>query len=396
MAQNDAAVNVTGLRKVYQARKKQVEALRGIDLAVRQGELLVLLGPSGCGKSTMLRCLAGLERPTHGTITFNGRRVTDAERGIHVPANKRDIGLVFQTYVLWPHMTVRKNVEYPLSARGRRTDLANGRAMDVLRLVHCDHLADRYPNQISGGQQQRVALARALASNPEVLLLDEPLSNLDALLRLELRTQLHEIHREVEYTGVYVTHDQAEALSLGDRVAVMQDGRVAQVGTPQQVFERPLTEYVANFLGLRNRLKMHFDGRKFAAPSGFDFSPSWREQSALAAGEYAAYFRPESVRFLPDGAVDTSEGALTGCGTTRDVLYGGLSVDCVVTVDGTEIVAKSTDPVFAGASVVFRVAESDVLLYDTSGNLCSTTKGAGSWRKPDALATTHAIGRPEC
>ncbi len=391
MARDEAAVNVVGLRKVYHTRKKQVEALRGIDLAVRQGELLVLLGPSGCGKSTMLRCLAGLERPTHGTITFNRRRVTDSERGIHVPANKRDIGLVFQTYVLWPHMTVRKNVEYPLRARGRRTDLANDRAMEVLRLVRCDHLADRYPSEISGGQQQRVALARALASKPEVLLLDEPLSNLDALLRLELRTQLHEIHREVGYTGIYVTHDQAEALSLGDRVAVMQDGRVAQVGTPQELFERPRTEYVANFLGLRNCVKVYFDGQRFVAPAGFDLTPSWDEPPApLAAGEYSAYFRPESVRLLPDNAPNAFAGGLTARGTTRDVLYGGLSTDCIVAINDTEIFARCTERVSAGVSVVVRVPGSDVLLYDISGNICAITRSPGSRREPDAFEVTDA------
>ena len=255
-----ALVSVRDLSKSFGPRGKEVAVLRDVQLDVIDGELLVLLGPSGCGKTTLLRSLVGLERPNSGRIDLGGSCVVDTERGIFVPPNRRDVGMVFQNYALWPHMKVRKNVAYPLRSRGKRGASNDGRVEEVLDIVQCGHLADRYPPELSGGQQQRVSLARALAASPALLLLDEPLSNLDALLRVELRAQLRLLHRKLRFTGVHVTHDQEEAIALGTRVAVMNAGCIEQIGDPIEVYRAPATEYVADFLGARNRIPVVADG----------------------------------------------------------------------------------------------------------------------------------------
>ena len=191
-----------------------------LNLQVATGEMLVLVGPSGCGKTTTLRCLAGLEVPDAGSITFGGRTVFDAAAGVDVAPDKRNIGMVFQSYALWPHMTVRENVAYPLKVRGLKQGLAQGWVDDTVKLVDCEKLLDRYPAQLSGGQQQRVALARGLVARPELMLFDEPLSNLDARLRDQVRSQLHELHARLGFTAVFVTHDQVEALAQPPRTHV--------------------------------------------------------------------------------------------------------------------------------------------------------------------------------
>jgi spermidine/putrescine ABC transporter ATP-binding subunit len=223
-----------------------VLAVDGVTLEIRDGELFTLLGPSGCGKTTLLRLIAGFHRPDAGRIRFGERDVTD------LPPYARNIGMVFQNYALWPHMTVFQNVAYGLRLRRLRGPALAARVEEGLRRVNLGGLGARYPGQLSGGQQQRVALARALVLNPDILLLDEPLSNLDAKIRVQVRAEIRTLQQELGITTVYVTHDQEEALSLSDRVAVMRDGRVLQVGPPRELYERPRSRFVADFVGTNN------------------------------------------------------------------------------------------------------------------------------------------------
>src|ERR1022692_1811653 len=234
-----------------------VVALDGLDLTLAPGELVALLGPSGCGKTTTLRLLAGLEDANAGTITVGGRDITGQ------PTSKRDMGMVFQAYSLFPHMTVRQNVAFGLRLRRVSPAERDRRALEMLDLVGLSAQADRYPHQISGGQQQRVALARALAIEPSVLLLDEPLSALDARVRAQLRAEIRRVQQRLGITTLFVTHDQAEALSIADRVGVMNQGKLEQLGTPEEVYERPATPFVAEFVGTMNRVagRVLADGR---------------------------------------------------------------------------------------------------------------------------------------
>jgi len=239
------AIRLSGLSRRY----ADVAAVDGIDLEVPPGSFLVLLGPSGCGKTTTLRMLAGLEAPTDGEIHMAGRLVASARGGVAVPPGKRGAGLVFQSYALWPHMRVRANIEWPLKIARWSKARRIARAEEVMSLLGIDLLAERYPGEISGGQQQRVAIARTIAPEPSVLLFDEPLSNLDAKLRVETRGELLRIHRATGATSVYVTHDQVEAMTMATHVALMRDGRIEQFGSPHDLVARPASTFVATFIG---------------------------------------------------------------------------------------------------------------------------------------------------
>ena len=237
-------------------RGQAIRATQDVSFEVPEGKLFTLLGPSGCGKTTTLRSIAGLERPKSGEISVRGQLVYSSAQGIFVAPNRRDFGMVFQSYAIWPHMNVYQNAAFPLEVRGgklSRREIA-AKVMRVLRAVALDELADRAATKLSGGQQQRLALARALVMEPQLLLLDEPLSNLDAKLRERMRFELKRIQRELGLTTVYVTHDQTEALALSHMIAVMNQGRIVQVGTPRDIYERPSDRFVADFVGTTNFL----------------------------------------------------------------------------------------------------------------------------------------------
>jgi putative spermidine/putrescine transport system ATP-binding protein len=253
VAREGATVQLIGVTKSYGGPSM---ALTGVDLTMKPGEFIALLGPSGCGKTTVLRALSGLEQVTEGRILIDGKDVVD------VPVNKRDIGMVFQSYSLFPHMTVLENVEFGL--RMRKVDAAARarRSAEALEMVNLGHLGERYAHQLSGGQQQRVALARALVTRPRVLLLDEPLSALDAKVRVQLRDQIRRIQTELGITTLFVTHDQEEALAVADRVAVMNSGNIEQIGTPEELYTSPATPFVANFVGLSNRVPATVTGHE--------------------------------------------------------------------------------------------------------------------------------------
>ena len=266
LADNESglALHITGLCKVF----GEVRAVDGVDLTLGQGEFVTLLGPSGCGKTTTLRIVAGLEQATEGRVELFGQTVVDVSSGISIAPNKRPIGMVFQSYALWPHMTAFQNVAFPLQNKdvatggpGQRKQRTRSSAeihaltMEALERVQCQHLKDRYPGEMSGGQQQRIALARSIAHSPPLVLLDEPLSNLDARLRRDLRLELRRLQEDIGFAALYVTHDQAEALAMSDRVVLMKDGGIEQIATPRRLFEFPGSPYAAGFIGDHNLLR---------------------------------------------------------------------------------------------------------------------------------------------
>lgn len=330
---------ISGLRKVFKGKREAVTAVDGVDLRIESGELLVLLGPSGCGKTTLLRCIAGLEQPTAGSVTIAGEVVVDCEAGIEVPPHRRSYGMVFQNYALWPHLTVGKNVEYPLRSRKIDRGSEHKRAQEVLGIVRCGHLSNRYPAELSGGQQQRIALARALAPRPEVLLLDEPLSNLDALLRIELRAELRRVHREVGYTGVYVTHDQSEALGLATRVAVMRAGKVEQLASPEELYNSPSSEYVAEFLGVRNAVDLTRNEGGWSTPLG---TLRCDTTSLDPSQTHRLRVRPQDVDVFPAGWEPDNGIVTSGLARVSSVLYQGSALDLVLQAPGGEQIHVTT------------------------------------------------------
>src|SRR3981081_1370416 len=291
-----ATLDVTDLRKQFAIGRPAID---GVSFVLPAGEIVVLLGPSGCGKTTTLRCVAGLEHPTSGEISIAGRVVSSPERGILVPPRSRDLGMVFQSYAVWPHMTVRQNVIYPLKHRNIARAEAARKVDEVLELVGLSEFADRPVVALSGGQMQRVALARSIVYRPQLLLLDEPLSNLDAKLRLRLRDDLRVILKQTGMTALYVTHDQAEAVVLGDRIGVRRNGKLLHMGTPEQIYNRPADPFVANFTGATNELA----GTLIERSGEFgvvDFGDGRRGEAALlhalnVGDKVRIALRPESI-----------------------------------------------------------------------------------------------------
>jgi iron(III) transport system ATP-binding protein len=285
---SERAIEMVSLRKEFGS----FAAVDGVDIAVPQGAFLVLLGPSGCGKTTILRMLAGLESPTGGEIRFEGKVVADGTRGTVLPPGRRNAGLVFQSYALWPHMTVEGNVTWPLKVARWSQAERRRRAAEVLELLDITELADRYPGEISGGQQQRVAIARTIGPRPSILLFDEPLSNLDAKLRVEMRSELLRVHRATGATSVYVTHDQVEAMTMATHAAIMRRGRVEQFGEPRSLLADPATPFVAGFIGTppANLLPAEVADGRFRY-AGVDLGPA-----GDAGASSLLMYRPESLQ----------------------------------------------------------------------------------------------------
>jgi iron(III) transport system ATP-binding protein len=314
-------------------------ALADAHFAIEAGELFFLLGPSGCGKSTLLRLIAGLQAPTSGQVLFNDRDVT------HLTTDKRNAVMVFQSYALWPHMTVRENVRFGLSVRKLPGAQQNQRIDEVLKLTRLEDLADRKPNELSGGQQQRVALARALAVRPDCLLLDEPLSNLDAKLRHEMRGEIRNICKTQGVTTIYVTHDQKEALSIADRIAVMNAGRIAQIGTPGELYHRPSNSFVADFIGETNLLRGKVIGRDDGQICVETSAGRIRVASDLdLSGTVMLSVRPEQMRPLNAEAGGDGLNRLEG-GVVETTFLGEAS-EHVLIVNGQRIKVVRTPPLF--------------------------------------------------
>ncbi|MVZ99765.1 ATP-binding cassette domain-containing protein [Actinomadura sp. LD22] len=290
------------------------QVLKDLSLTVTDGEILTLLGPSGCGKSTTLWSIAGLHRPDSGTIRFGDRVLFDG-RGVHVEPERRDFGVVFQSYAVWPHMSVADNVGYPLKLRKVGRKRRRERVMEVLELVELERFGDRYPHQLSGGQQQRVALARALAHPPHLLLLDEPFSNLDAKLRDRAREWLKALQRQIGVTTIFVTHDQHEALSMSDRIVVMEAGAVRQIGTPTEVYEHPADPFVADFVGATNLLAgtvLRSGAGPVLVQAAGIARPLQVAVPDAAPGPVALSIRPESVHVVEAGRPGSGVNELTG------------------------------------------------------------------------------------
>jgi putative spermidine/putrescine transport system ATP-binding protein len=330
-ASNGATVELIGVVKNYGTHR----ALNSIDLSIKPGEFVALLGPSGCGKTTALRALSGLE------LIDGGRIVIDGDDVAGVPTNKRDIGMVFQSYSLFPHLTAIENVEFGLRMRRVSAGERRGRAIEALDMVGLASFAARFAHQLSGGQQQRVALARALVTRPRVLLLDEPLSALDAKVRVQLRDEIRRIQTELGITTVFVTHDQEEALAVADRVAVMREGVIEQIGTPEELYSASSTPFVADFVGLSNRIAAELvDGRVIAHGASMALLGE-----PMADGLVTAFVRPENVEIVSSGVPATvvSSSFLGSLRRTQVI----LSDDSLISIQhNVDLRPQQGDPVF--------------------------------------------------
>ncbi|WP_306225546.1 ABC transporter ATP-binding protein [Bosea beijingensis] len=326
-------IQITNVTKRYRrAGGATITPVDNISLAVAQNELVVLLGPSGCGKTTLLRCVAGLETPDEGEIVIDGRVVFSSAKGIFVPPDQRRLSMIFQSYALWPHMTVAQNVGYPLEGRKLPPAEISRRVSEALELVGVGGLEQQFPGRISGGQQQRVALARALVSNSSVVLFDEPLSNVDAQVRNQLRFELKRMQRQIGFSGLYVTHDQAEAMELGHRVAVLQSGRIAALDTPRRVYEEPANHYVANFVGVSNfldgQVRSVADGRTVVETRFGLFETGALEQSFAPGSAVELVLRPEKITL--DAVAPSGETRNTVPVRVEAQLFSGAYTEYVV------------------------------------------------------------------
>lgn len=353
------AANSAGAIRFDQVGKRfeQFEAVRDLNLEIRDGELLVLLGPSGCGKTTTLNMLAGLEQPTSGTLYFGSQAMNN------VPPEERDIAMVFQSIALYPHLNVRDNIGFALKTRGRSRTEINERINDVVHILNINELLNRRIHQLSGGQRQRVAIAKALVRRPRLFLLDEPFSSLDAALRRQMRSELARIHREVETTMVFVTHDQEEAMAIADRIAVMNAGQIEHLGTPLDVYNHPRNLWVAQFIGSHpiNVIEAHRDGSA-ATLLG---SSGWRKtlpESFPAQGDFLIGVRPEHLKLTPGG--QGADGAQVAEVYTRQI----LGTDILYELKTGEHILRAVTPTSqvyeVGQPVTIGFAWGDAFLFD--------------------------------
>lgn len=364
------AVRITGLSKHFGG----VVALHHLDLDLGAGEFVTMLGPSGCGKSTTLRIIAGLERATAGRVELFGQPMVDVSKHLHVPPHRRALSMVFQSYALWPHMTVMQNVIFPLKKRGRDQSGNSSSAADAelalraLERVQCAHLRDRYPGEMSGGQQQRVALARAIVNEPRLVLLDEPLSNLDASLRKELRVQLRRLQEDVGFAAIYVTHDQTEALAMSDRIVLMNHGVVEQIAQPRQLFDSPRTTFAASFIGDHNLLCGIVTGRangrfKVETQIGpITARPTHEGLNCQTGARVVVAIRADRISVRATDQEETQPGV----GTVLSTAYGGTHDDTVVEADVVDGSPKELITVrdYSGAA---RVGRGDRVTFQVLG-----------------------------
>jgi iron(III) transport system ATP-binding protein len=329
-------LTLENITKVFPSRGNvgEVVAVRDVNLEIQEGELVTLLGPSGCGKTTTLRMIAGFEFPTSGRIVLDGQEINI------LPPHKRDMSMVFQSYALFPHLTVFENVAYGLNVQKLNKKTIAERVGRVLDLVHLKGYGDRAPGQLSGGQQQRVALARALVMEPKVLLMDEPLSNLDAKLREEMRTEIRRIQKTLNITSIYVTHDQIEAMTLSDRIVVMNEGLIEQIGSPVEIYRFPNSRFVANFIGRANFIEgvvlAQKDARLTVRSLGESITLSNIKREFHEGEPVTLIVRPEMIQIKKTGGLYA--------GVVRQAVYLGDLIEYAVDVNGVSIIGTETDP----------------------------------------------------
>ena len=349
-----------------------VGAVNGVSFVAEEGQVFSLLGPSGCGKTTTLRCIAGLEHPDEGRITIGDETVFDAQRKILVPSEKRTIGMVFQSFAIWPHLTVYENVAFPLRLRRMSGRDIEQSVREALRSVRMEGYERRYPGQLSGGQQQRVVLARCLVYRPRVILLDEPLANLDAKLREEMRAELRDVQQAFKITTIYVTHDQAEAMALSDQIAVMHEGAILRQGPPREVFSRPEHPFVADFVGASNLFAGHVAGRDGEGPVQVDVE-GWGMLWVAAPANATAPIGPTTVSIRPgdlllaQGNAEVPTNAWPG--VVERVVYLGETIDCWVRVEDITLrIRTSADGnLQSGDRVTVGVHPAKISLLQASG-----------------------------
>lgn len=368
-------IAIDSLRKEYSVGTGTEVAVDGISFEVSEGEFFTLVGPSGCGKTTTLRCIAGLETPTEGKILFNGSDITD------VPPHKRNLAMMFQRIALYPHMTIKENIGYPLKVRRVPEEEAAGQIEEAAEMMQIADMLDKYPGELSGGQQQRAALARTIVQDPDGFLMDEPLSDLDAKLKRETRKEIQRIHKELEKPTIYVTHDQEEAMTMSDRIAVLHDGKIAQIGSPRELYTEPNSLFVARFIGsppmniIDGQLIEKDDQTATVNANGrdFDFVPEYLDEISQDH-EVKVGFRPDAVSY------EERRGSLQISAEVQliETVGGEDSVTLEWEDKEIEAILPSDTPVSEGETIDLYIDTEDLVVFDSAtGDLIIKSKGKG-------------------